>query len=191
MALLNDALKIESKKLEEMAKRDPLTGVKNRAGIRDNLFKQVQLVYFRDKPLSIIFIDLDHFKAVNDQYGHGQGDEILICFTRFVLAVTRQADSLVRWGGEEFLLVCPDTNMQQAGHLAEKVRVKLEQADWPKGIKVTASFGVTQMGQESTSEFIHRADQALYKAKSTGRNCVVCFEFSAGNLPSRNKKILI
>ncbi|MCE2596513.1 GGDEF domain-containing protein [Motilimonas cestriensis] len=172
---LTEALKLESKKFETMAKRDPLTGARNRAGIRDSLFEQVQLVYLQQTPLSIVFMDLDHFKQINDVHGHDVGDEVLKVFAGLVTGLTRQGDSLVRWGGEEFLLVCPNTELDQASQLAEKIRSLLEVSQWPDGVKVTCSFGVTQMGQESTGEFIARADEALYKAKSKGRNRVVSF----------------
>lgn len=174
---LTEALKLESKKFETMAKRDPLTGARNRAGIRDSLFEQVQLVYLQKTPLSIIFMDIDHFKQINDNFGHDVGDEVLKEFAGLVTSKTRQGDSLVRWGGEEFLLVCPNTEIDNASILAENIRVAMEQHNWPEGMKVTSSFGVTQMGQESTGEFIARADEALYKAKSKGRNRVVSFTF--------------
>lgn len=174
---LTEALKLESKKFETMAKRDPLTGARNRAGIRDSLFEQVQLVYLQKTPLSIIFMDIDHFKQINDNFGHDLGDEVLKEFAGLVTSKTRQGDSLVRWGGEEFLLVCPNTEIDNATKLAESIRTAMEQHAWPKEMKVTSSFGVTQMGQESTGEFIARADEALYKAKSKGRNRVVSFTF--------------
>ncbi|MDO6525700.1 GGDEF domain-containing protein [Motilimonas sp. 1_MG-2023] len=172
---LTEALKLESKKFETMAKRDPLTGARNRAGIRDSLFEQVQLVYLQRTPLSIVFMDIDHFKQINDVHGHDIGDEVLKAFAGLVTGQTRQGDSLVRWGGEEFLLVCPNTELNHAAQLAENIRSLLEVSEWPDGVKVTCSFGVTQMGQESTGEFIARADEALYKAKSKGRNRVVSF----------------
>ncbi|RJG42054.1 GGDEF domain-containing protein [Motilimonas pumila] len=172
---LTETLKLESKKFEQMAKRDPLTGARNRAGIRDYLFEQVQQVYLNKMPLSIIFMDIDHFKTVNDTHGHETGDEVLKVFARLVTNNTRQSDSLVRWGGEEFLLVCSNTDSEQAEALAENIRAAIEVAEWPLELDVTCSFGVTQMGQEGTSQFIARADEALYKAKSTGRNKVVTF----------------
>ena len=174
---LTEALKIESKKFETMAKRDPLTGARNRAGIRDSLFEQVQLVHLQRIPLSIIFMDIDHFKQINDTHGHDVGDQVLKEFTGIVTGLTRQGDSLVRWGGEEFLLVCPNTELAEAVLLAENIRSMLEVSTWSDQVKVTCSFGVTQMGQENTGEFIARADEALYKAKSKGRNRVVSYAF--------------
>lgn len=168
---LNSLLNQEHQQLEERLTRDPLTGVLNRDGLAP-VFDQswnadsTQL-------LSLIFIDIDHFKKINDTYGHNVGDQVLLVFAQVLSANTRTHDLLARWGGEEFVLACPDTTLDNACGLAEKLRRCIEENDWPKGLQVTASFGVAQiLPQESPTDFIARADRALYVAKAQGRNCV-------------------
>lgn len=168
---LNKLLSQEQQKLEERLARDPLTGVLNRDGLAPVFQQQNQ-----DKTpvlLSLIFIDIDHFKNINDQYGHNVGDQVLLVFAQTLSANTRAHDLLARWGGEEFVLACPETDLENALVLAEKLRQCVEESDWPKGLKVTASFGVAQqMKDESPTDFIARADRALYVAKAQGRNAV-------------------
>ncbi|WP_331344346.1 GGDEF domain-containing protein [Cellvibrio sp. UBA7661] len=168
---LNRLLNQEHKELEERLTRDPLTGVFN----RDGLAPIFQLGFDSDVTplLSLIFIDIDHFKKVNDTYGHPIGDQVLLAFAQTLSANTRTHDLLARWGGEEFVLACPDTSLENALGLAEKLRRAIEESEWPKQLKLTASFGVAQMMEgESPTDFIARADKALYVAKAQGRNCV-------------------
>ena len=101
------------------------------------------------------------------------GDQVLLAFAHVLSENTRSQDLLARWGGEEFVLACPETNLDKASGLAEKLRRCISEHDWPKGLKLTASFGVAQMLEdESPTDFIARADKALYVAKAQGRNCV-------------------
>lgn len=168
---LNRLLNLEQKKLEERLARDPLTGVLNRDGIAQ-VFQQ-QWDSDAAPPLSLIFIDIDHFKKINDNHGHNRGDWVLQIFAKLLMENTRTHDLLARWGGEEFVLACPDTPLDNAVGLAEKLRRCIEQQDWPEQLNVTASFGVAQMAPgESPTDFIARADKALYSAKAQGRNCV-------------------
>ncbi len=168
---LNRLLNVKSKKLEEKLSRDPLTGVLNRDGIAE-LFSGTD--YDVKVPcLSIMFIDIDHFKKINDKYGHNFGDAILVKFVQVLSQNTREGDLLARWGGEEFVLACPNTELSFASKLAEKLRKCIEEYSWPHDIALTASFGLAQMQRESPTEFIERADSALYTAKAQGRNRVV------------------
>lgn len=168
---LNRLLNQEHKQLEERLTRDPLTGVLNRDGLAPVF--QAGLDFDTTPQLSLIFIDIDHFKKVNDTYGHNVGDQVLLAFAQTLSANTRTHDLLARWGGEEFVLACPDTTLDNASNLAEKLRRAIEISDWPKQLNITASFGVAQMlPQESPTDFIARADKALYVAKAQGRNCV-------------------
>ena len=168
---LNRLLNQEHKQLEERLTRDPLTGVLNRDGLAPVF--QAGLDLDTTPLLSLIFIDIDHFKKVNDTYGHNVGDQVLLAFAQTLSANTRTHDLLARWGGEEFVLACPETTLENAANLAEKLRRAIETDDWPKQLKITASFGVAQMlPQESPTDFIARADKALYVAKAQGRNCV-------------------
>ncbi len=168
---LNALLNKEHRQLEDRLTRDPLTGVLNRDGLAP-IFKQN---WSTDSTplLSLIFIDIDHFKKINDTYGHNVGDQVLLAFAQSLSENTRSQDLLARWGGEEFVLACPDTTLEKASGLAEKLRRCIEENEWPKALQVTASFGVAQMlQQESPTDFIARADKALYVAKAQGRNCV-------------------
>lgn len=168
---LNRLLNQEHKQLEERLTRDPLTGVLNRDGLAPVF--QAGLDFDTTPLLSLIFIDIDHFKKVNDTYGHNIGDQVLLAFAQTLSANTRTHDLLARWGGEEFVLACPDTTLDNASNLAEKLRRAIETSDWPKQLNITASFGVAQLlPQESPTDFIARADKALYVAKAQGRNCV-------------------
>lgn len=163
-------LNVTKKELENKLTRDALTGALNREGVA----KVFEYKYaHEEQELSVIFMDLDHFKKINDTHGHNTGDKILIQFVNLIKANTREGDVLARWGGEEFLLACPDTNLEHAQQLAEKLRACITQHKWHLGLNLTASFGVAQMQQELVTEFIGRADEALYLAKEQGRNRVV------------------
>lgn len=170
LEVLNRLLSHQQQRLEHQLVRDPLTGLLNREGLVP-VFQEAS-----DNPervMSLMFIDIDYFKQVNDTYGHAVGDEVLQHFGRVLTNSTRACDYLARWGGEEFVIICPDTTLDRAMSHAEKLRKNLETYEWPKGLHVTASFGVAQkFSQESLTEFIERADKALYAAKANGRNCV-------------------
>jgi diguanylate cyclase (GGDEF)-like protein len=163
---LNKLLNVQSKKLKAKADRDPLTGALNRAGIKAVLIEDIPI-------LSIAFIDIDHFKAINDTFGHATGDDVLQEFCALLSRNSRDTDFLARWGGEEFLLICPNTTLTQIKSLADAVRKLIENHQWPHDIHLTASFGVAEKGKESSTDFIARADKALYSAKAQGRNKVV------------------
>jgi diguanylate cyclase (GGDEF)-like protein len=173
VALLNElthALELEAQDLTGQAHHDALTGVLNRQGLRAQLMGSSSLLA---PPLSIIFLDLDHFKGINDTHGHKVGDLVLQQFARIVGASVRSTDMLVRWGGEEFLLLCPATNVLEAAAAAEKLRQLVEDGAWPHGIRVTSSFGVAErFPDEDIADVIARADGELYSAKQSGRNRV-------------------
>ncbi|GAA5784716.1 GGDEF domain-containing protein [Chitiniphilus shinanonensis] len=169
---LTKALQLENKVIGELARRDPLTGVRNRAGIRDELLREAELSQ-PERPLAVIFIDLDHFKRINDEYGHDTGDLVLKQFTAEVGTLIRREDYLVRWGGEEFVLFCPNTPLASAIQLAEKIRLHLRDLEWVSDLHVTASFGVTVLAQEPVADSLKRADEALYQAKHEGRDRVI------------------
>ncbi|MBM3115393.1 sensor domain-containing diguanylate cyclase [Jeongeupia naejangsanensis] len=170
---LNAALMLENAKIGEKAKRDPLTGALNRAGIRDALLDEAARALDEERPLAVIFCDIDHFKRVNDEHGHAMGDTVLQQFSALLRKRIRQRDYLVRWGGEEFVLLCPDTSLEHAGQLAQSLRYSTEANTWPTGQTMTASFGVTTLATEPLATFLERADRALYEAKHRGRNTVV------------------
>jgi diguanylate cyclase (GGDEF)-like protein len=165
-------LQTEKDKFEKLSTIDGLTKVLNRHGI-EQFIASLQV---DNLPTSVIVIDLDHFKKINDHRGHYAGDRVLQNVGEILRAHTRNTDGLGRWGGEEFILVCPGANLSQASDLAEKLRHRIMQTNFiPEDpLAVTASFGVaTSPAGGSFAEAFQQADQALYLAKSRGRNCVV------------------
>lgn len=173
LVAINGLLSLQNQKFEDLAKTDHLTGLLNRIGIRDVLYDGLSQWKKNQTPFSMILIDLDHFKQVNDTYGHDVGDQILKGASDAFKNIVRKTDSLARWGGEEFILLCPGTNRVQAVAAAESLRKRLEAEPLFQEIKVTASFGVATMTQPDLDHLFKSADEALYKAKKHGRNCVV------------------
>lgn len=163
-----------NQKLETLSITDPLTGAFNR-GHTDQVLKQESERASRyHLNLSLILIDLDNFKQVNDKYGHLTGDAVLIQTSKWIESVIRSTDTFGRWGGEEFVIICPETDLAQAVMLAEKIRSGIEQQRFPEKLKQTLSIGVAQYRfNESTDQWIYRTDQSLYTAKHNGKNQVV------------------
>jgi diguanylate cyclase (GGDEF)-like protein len=167
---LNRALQLEASELAGQVHVDSLTRVLNRGGLHAFLMSPEAM---RPGPMSIIFTDIDHFKCINDTHGHAVGDIVLKNFAQMIVATVRSTDRVVRWGGEEFLIVCMNTTGQQAVILAEKLREHMGMQAWPAGMSVTASFGVAEhLPAEDIGEVIERADAGLYAAKHAGRNRV-------------------
>ncbi|GLS91949.1 GGDEF domain-containing protein [Psychromonas marina] len=168
-----DALKLEKAQIEEMSKRDTLTGLRNRSGLSLHFTQCATDLLEQNTPFSIVFIDIDFFKNINDLYGHNRGDDILVTFAQIIHSNIRIADKLGRWGGEEFILICTNSTLNQANSIAEKLCRIIQQHLFGSDLQVTASFGVAEMyPDESVKDFIERADKALYKAKAEGRNQV-------------------
>jgi diguanylate cyclase (GGDEF)-like protein len=173
LSTINNALQLEARELAGQAHIDPLTGVLNRQGLRAALMNTSNLL---TDPMAVIFIDIDHFKSINDTHGHDIGDEVLRKFASVIASGIRSSDRLVRWGGEEFLIVCPMTNVYQGRILADNLRHSLHQQTWPAGLRVTASFGVAQHHQrDEVGVAIKRADAELYRAKQGGRDRVCAY----------------
>jgi diguanylate cyclase (GGDEF)-like protein len=167
---VNKALELEARDLAGQAHIDPLTGVLNRQGLRAALMSTSSLLA---DPMAVIFIDIDHFKSINDAHGHDVGDDVLRKFANVIASGIRSSDRLVRWGGEEFLIVCPMTNVFQGRILAENLRHALHQQTWPADLRVTASFGVAQHHErDEVGVVIKHADEELYRAKQGGRDRV-------------------
>jgi diguanylate cyclase (GGDEF)-like protein len=165
-------LQSEKDKYQKLSTIDGLTKVLNRHGIE--LF--IESLRVANLPTSVIVIDLDHFKKINDHRGHYAGDRVLQNVGEILRTHTRNTDGLGRWGGEEFILVCPGASLSKAADLAEKLRQRIMKTNFiPEDpVSVTASFGVaTSPAGGSFEETFQQADQALYLAKSRGRNCVV------------------
>lgn len=131
-----------------------------------------------DSPVSFVILDIDHFKHINDQYGHSVGDEVLVNLCKLIQSKIRNTDALVRWGGEEFVILCSDTPIQNAQFLAEKLRMAIENTQLIKQQQVTCSFGIAEMvAGEDPKRLFERADKALYASKENGRNRVTSATF--------------
>ena len=167
----------EHKKLALLALNDPLTGLLNRRGMEQALFTVYALTVRKHLEVSAIAIDIDHFKRINDTYGHDGGDIVLKAVAQLLVRTRRESDVCCRLGGEEFVLVLPDTPRQDATALAEHIREDLQAQVIEVGqasVRVTSSFGVaSQSGKYDLDALLKDADKALYKAKERGRNRVV------------------
>jgi diguanylate cyclase (GGDEF)-like protein len=166
--------------LHHVSTIDALTQVYNRAHLIDVLGREFKRFQRTGQPLSCIMIDLDHFKNINDTYGHNFGDEVLVALAQLLRGSIRETDILGRYGGEEFLCLLPGADLEGARALAEKIRRAVEAKPFSQGfftIDLTASFGVastSQAGVGNHDQLLQWADRALYRAKQTGRNRVCC-----------------
>jgi diguanylate cyclase (GGDEF)-like protein len=171
-------LREANRALVDLATTDPLTGLLNRRAMDVRLAEEEARAFRDATPLAVICVDVDFFKHVNDKYGHAMGDAVLRNLGRMLREATRLTDHSARMGGEEFLLVCPNTDAEGAVVLAEQLRNRFETTDHQDGdtrIRVTASFGVAVMGPDprpDAARLLRRADLALYLAKEAGRNRV-------------------
>jgi diguanylate cyclase (GGDEF)-like protein len=160
-------------RLLRLATTDSLTGLHNRTRFMEVAPRELELSHRYAEPLSAIMLDIDHFKQVNDQHGHAAGDQVLSGLADLVRRNVRQTDHLFRWGGEEFLVLCPRAEAAEAAAVAEKLRGLAVQREFPGGLRITASFGVAELGEgESVEDLVRRADDALYEAKRAGRDRV-------------------
>jgi len=156
---------------------DELTQIDNRARFNILFEEAIENSKEKQSPLSIVLLDIDNFKHINDQHGHAVGDNVLKLFTALILDNIRVEDSFSRWGGEEFVLLLSDTALQNAKDIAENLRVAIENYDFGIDKKLTCSFGVTVGTEGDTSgSLFEQVDKALYKAKNSGRNRVVVSE---------------
>jgi diguanylate cyclase len=178
--------------MHRLAHTDQLTGVANRRELYSELQKETHKSERYKRPLSIIFFDLDNFKSVNDTYGHDCGDGVLREVVGATERVLRTTDRLGRWGGEEFVVLAPETDLQKASRLAERLRVEIANHRSGSAPTVTASLGFAQYEAGDTPEtLIKRADQALYKAKILGRNRAVPADWGRGGpifAPTRTER---
>ena len=167
-------------RLERMAHEDQLTGLPNRRRTEQVLEEEINRVHRSSQPLSLLALDLDHFKWVNDQHGHEVGDQVLIQVGVTLGARLRSTDTLGRWGGEEFFVILPATDLTGAQQVAETLRQTTETCIHAGGTPVTVSIGVTQYDQsQSLRAFIQHADGLLYHAKHSGRNQVALISSQA------------
>lgn len=165
--------------------RDPLTGVNNRSNFRQVLDREVDLSRRHGAPLSLIMLDVDRFKSINDKHGHQVGDMALKSIASCMLSCIRESDILFRYGGEEFCIALSNTNLAGAAKLAERIRRQLEilvvRAARTR-VHVTASFGVATLGEnDDAARLVEKADDSLYRAKALGRNRIETY----GERPTR------
>lgn len=175
-----ESLRCEFQKVREESVRDPLTGVHNRRGFDLAVESLSRTAKDMQTPLCLLMVDADHFKKINDQYGHGFGDEVLRFIANTIIDKVRGADLVARYGGEEFVVLLPETALEGAARVATNIAQKLAQSPLKQKSTgtsigaVTVSIGVaTFRYSESTDELVARADKALYQAKSEGRNRVI------------------
>lgn len=174
LAQANEALEEEKERLVKLARTDGLTGLDNRRNILDYLEEQINQAKRYDRPVTIMMADIDHFKRINDTYGHTAGDEVLKKLASVFRSSIRETDRVGRFGGEEFLFVFTGTSQSETKSIIERVRNKIKGLDYSFGkTSITVSAGVCQYEKGSSTIFIGKADKLMYEAKEKGRNQVV------------------
>lgn len=177
------SLEMESLRYKELSLTDPLTGVFNRRGIKQ--LSEHLLVSRNPQKFEccVVLVDVDHFKKINDTFGHNAGDQVLKEIAAALKNGTRSLDKIGRWGGEEFLIICPNTTLEQALRLTEHIRQDINRIGLAgSGIKISASFGIARVQNQNFENAIHNADEALYKAKRTGRNRTCVYSLSTADI---------
>ena len=161
--------------LRTLSQTDSLTGLSNRRRFSEMATEELTRAIRYNHPISMLIFDIDHFKTINDNFGHQAGDEALVELAQVVLDCTRESDSVARWGGEEFTVLMPFTGLVAAASVAEKIREKVAQHPFKNRLKLTVSIGVAewQLHEESVDSLVSRADDALYQAKEAGRNRII------------------
>jgi two-component system cell cycle response regulator len=174
---VNERLRHFNEQLEELSTTDALMGIFNRLFFQKRISYEFQRTQRYNKPLSLLIMDLDHFKQINDQHGHLFGDLILKQLATMLRQSVRQVDLLARYGGEEIVVICPETDTNGAMILAERIRSDVEKHDFgdeKQKTKITVSLGFVEVPNakiHDVSEMLRAADDALYRAKAAGRNC--------------------
>lgn len=164
---------VNSKELIRLSITDPLTGAYNRLKIDDEMEKWVEYSKRFSLPLSITIIDFDNFKDINDTYGHLAGDKVIVETANIIKNQIRKIDIFARWGGEEFMLILPNTNNINAKELSNRIRKEIEEHVFINGVRITCSVGVSQLTRDDdVVSLIEKADLALYAAKQDGKNKV-------------------
>jgi len=177
LAEKNDELQSANEVLNQLSITDGLTKLHNHRYFQDHLTREIKRVSRTSSPLSLILLDIDDFKQLNDTFGHAAGDEVLISLASIMNESARESDLIARYGGEEFVILMPNTDLPGAVHLAEKIRMTVESTrliigDRMKPTDFTISLGVA-LFKGNRREFFAEADRALYRAKAAGKNCVI------------------
>jgi diguanylate cyclase (GGDEF)-like protein len=185
LKLLQDELKRSNEMLKELSNTDPLTQLFNRRYMMEVLDKEIQRTARKGSPISILLMDIDHFKKVNDTYGHQMGDVVLVNVANVIKSHLRTYDVAARYGGEEFVAILPEAHLNEAMMVAERIRLATQQFTFSnklQNLKVTISAGVATFpmaGLDSVDDLIRIADEGLYRAKSEGRNLAVTLQRTA------------
>ena len=159
--------------LKRLSEPDALTGLPNRRRINKLLTEEIRLCKEGNSVFSLLILDIDRFKLVNDTYGHQTGDEVILAIVELLRPLLADIGTLARWGGDELMTLLPGHTLCQAVDVAQAMRTQIEQARFPQNLHITLSIGVTQSGSDDTDiTLIRRADMALYMAKDAGRNQV-------------------
>ena len=170
------ALELANSELQALAEIDQLTGALNRHGMQTYLQTAYERLRRSNAPSSIVLFDFDNFKNINDSYGHDNGDKILKSAVKIVNKLIREQDKIARWGGEEFLVLLPDTEIDGALAMADKLRLAIAEQlsdSLAPEVPVTITAGVVQFNHNEIFEILFkRADNAMYKGKRMGRNCI-------------------
>ncbi len=184
--------------LKQEVMTDSLTGLPNRKCFEAELKARASEALERTKPLSVLMVDIDHFKTFNDTFGHQVGDQVLRLVARSLMEGIKDQDMAARYGGEEFVIILPDTTLPNAEKVANALRERIaakdiiNQAKGEKLGRLSISLGVAQLHHgESMTNLIERSDRALYKAKDAGRNCVVAMEYNKELHANQDEEILI
>ena len=171
---VNQLLLDEKDKLENQAKHDELTNCLNRHGLNDLLGKLQNELMGKGQYAAVILLDIDFFKKINDNFGHDKGDKVLVEVAKILASNIRRSDYIVRWGGEEFVVLCLDTRLTDAIALADKLRQAIQAESIIAGQPpITCSFGVAALKHGNFVQCFAEADSALYQAKQQGRNRVI------------------
>jgi len=161
--------------LSQLANYDKLTGIYNRRKLDELLNTEYKITKRYDRSLSALFFDIDHFKKVNDTYGHDIGDIVLSNLAELISSQIRETDIFARWGGEEFIILLPETTVEKAILIANEIMISLSTYHFPEVGKITLSIGISSLKKERLQTFTKRLDNALYKAKEEGRNRYIVF----------------
>jgi diguanylate cyclase (GGDEF)-like protein len=176
LARKNRALEAQADQLDRLAREDPLTGLGNRRALEQWFIRWSLDPAHGERPIALALLDIDHFKAINDRFSHSVGDSVLQAAADILRRHHRGSDVVVRYGGEEFVLVLPGTELESAHAMCERLRVAIESHEWSRlreGLAVTASIGIAAgRAGESLESLFQAADARLYQAKEAGRNQV-------------------